>query len=107
MDHGVKIPHGQPLDYHHTFVTWFCWGFWSFVFPLVMLPVWALIDKIESCQGTFENIIGVMWGIDTLLWTVMGAVWRFNAGGKVCSGDMIHRKKGTPDDVFFKALGAA
>ena len=107
MNSHIKVPEGQPLDYHHTFVTWFTWGFWTFSFPIVLLPIVALVDKIDSCKGTFESILGVMWGINTLLWTVMGSVWRFNAGGKVCSGDLVHRKEGVTDEQYHKSLDAA
>ena len=62
---------------HDHFVTWFMWGFCSFIPMIVCLP----IPAIGSCLSVCANC-------SLMAWWIAGMVWRLRTSGKFASGDV-------------------
>jgi len=72
---------------HDQYVTWFLWGFINQMIFLAS-PLCALLTKMmpNDCQWhTYVTGCGVC--LSSIVWYIIGLVWRFNAVGKFSCGD--------------------
>ena len=104
------VPEGYPIEMHSVYVAWALWGFWvNFIFIAInvtsmvlmsfnVIPVIAMITSALTATG---------WVISSILWLVLGTIWRFSAGGSVAAGDKLEKPEGTSSDDWKSALKAS
>ena len=91
---GASVYGLEPVDMHSRFVFWLRWGFWNLIAG-VMIAFCILICKPSGfgpAMKIFMALImslvcGLMCSIQ--VWTIIGAVWRFNKAGRTASGEFL------------------
>ena len=96
---GLAASALELTNIHDKFHTWFLWGF------IVLLMVVVFYIVIGACfltekgaeiviVGTMQNIwaiVGILsiFSLQSLVWWILGIVWRFNSVGQFSSGDIV------------------
>ena len=74
----------------HVYRLWFTWGFFSSV---AWAGFWMLESVSDKMLGRNKNSVigclGCSICVQTIVWFVLGILWRFQTAGKVVSGDML------------------
>mmetsp|Transcript_7833 Transcript_7833/g.9451 ORF Transcript_7833/g.9451 Transcript_7833/m.9451 type:complete len:118 (+) Transcript_7833:182-535(+) len=94
----------DPIEMHGRFHMWLQWGFWNLISAVIFSLVvffckpggYGLCFKLFMVLAV---IVGLLLTLSMQLWTLFGAVYRFNKAGRTASGDFLE----PPKDSSYKA----
>ena len=81
----------QPVNVHSLFVSWFIWGFWTCMTPIICCPL-IIVPVFMGMEAlTFLSAFCCGCGVTCswLFWMIFGTVWRFGDMGKACTDDAL------------------
>ena len=107
---SIVIPEGQPLNVHLVFTTWFAWGFWSCIGPIIAGPVLAIIACLCKNQPMVTGILGGLTGCATcvsfLCWFIFGLIWRWGSMGQASTGAALPERDAASTDEAWDVIVA-
>ena len=91
---AVEAEGVEYIDMHGRYVLWLRWGFWNLV-AMVVLSICGLACRPSgfglALKAFMVSLMSALCflGCSMQVWTIIGAVWRFNKAGRIVSGDYL------------------
>ena len=107
---GKVVPEGYPIEMHSVYVTWALWGFWTnFLFAGIFVASMLLMafNTIPMAAMFTSTLASLGWIVSTVLWLILGMVWRYSQAGMTAAGDRLEKSSSQTNDEWTKALAAA
>jgi len=105
---GVEPIEGYPVEMHKIYLAWFLWGFWAKIaFAALIVATVAVCYKSYSGGLIVASISVGLYAVNSIVWLIVGGIWRFSKGGMTASGDRLIRPEGVSDDAWDKQIATA
>ena len=94
------------VNIHGRFVNWFFWGFLVFVSPFIItLLLVACVFVSPNTATVCGPVLSFATACGSLVWYILGIVWRFNSKGRYTAGDV--PPVGTDKEAWAEQVAAA
>ena len=100
-DLGIEVASGYPVEMHKVYLAWFRWGFWNNLVLMIVLA--ATITVGVYISAVLKFLVPATAGLffcSTLVWIILGFVWRYTTGGSIAAGDWLTQDEGQSDEDF-------
>jgi len=91
-----------------VYLAWFLWGFWAKLAFAGLIAVTVGVCYASYNGGLIVASISVgLYAVNSIVWLIVGGIWRFSKGGMTAAGDRLVRPEGASDDEWNKQLESA
>ena len=104
----VEPIEGYPVEMHKIYLVWFLWGFWAKLVFAALIAATVGVCYASYNGGLIVASISVgLYAVNSIVWLIVGGIWRFSKGGMTAAGDRLVRPEGASDDEWNKQLESA